>query len=281
MEIRWNTVYHGDNIDLLREMKKQNITCNLVLTDPPYNIGKDFGNDSDKMEIDDYLVGVDERLGLIQPLMTRNANVIWFCTHRYVGQIQMLLMKHFMQRRLMIWFYQNGMSRQSKEPITEYEPFWWFSSSEDFTYNLDDARVPYKTDRVKNPVYKRDIAGNKRAWLPNPKGRKRGDVWEYPALSGKIFENERTKHATQKPMKLFTDLIKAYCPKGIDGKFEGRVLDPYMGSGTTAACCERLNKEGGHRIKWIGAELSRPWVDITNERVVNERAKQVPPDIFE
>lgn len=281
--LEWNKTYQGDNLGYLRRMKDEGMVFNLLLTDPPYNIGKDFGNNTDKQELDDYLDGIDERLALISGLLSRNAGIIWFCTHKYIGQIQMLLSKHFHQRRQMIWYYENGLSRQVKEPVTEYEPFWWYSNSDDFVYNLDDVRVPYKTDRVKNPVYKRDKSGNRRAWLPNPLGRKRGDVWEYPALCGKNFENERTKHKTQKPESLFIDLIKSFCPKDIDGKkYEGRILDPYHGSGTTGVCAERLNREFGHKIEWIGLELEQEWVDVASSRVEIERAKptQKETDIF-
>lgn len=281
MGIEWNRAYCGDNLANMEDMKDKGVTFNLILTDPPYNIGKDFGNDTDKQPLDDFLAGIDKRLSLMSSLLSPNGSIIWFCTHRYVGHIQFLLEKYFQRRRQMIWHYENGMSRQKREPVTEYDPFWWFSASDNFVYNCDDVRVPYKTDRVKTPVYKRDVAGNKKAWTADPRGRKRGDVWKYPTLAGKKFEAERTEHKTQKPMSLITDLIKAFCPKGMDGKYEGRILDPYLGSGTTGVCCEAMNKESKHRIKWVGIELEQKWVDVTNQRVQQQRDRCIEPDIFD
>jgi site-specific DNA-methyltransferase (adenine-specific) len=275
--IEMNKIYQGDNMDYLSQMKGYNF--HLVLTDPPYNIGKDFGNNTDSLSKNEFFRQMKCRLGLLSPCLSPHANILWFCTHLYVGQVQLRLQRHFKLRRQMIWFYENGMSRQTKEPVTEYEPFWWFSKGDEFAYNMDDVRVPYKTERVKNPVYKQNSKGERIAWNPDPRGRKRGDVWNYPTLSGKYFENERTEHPTQKPISLFLDLIRAFCPKGHDGKLEGRVLDPYLGSGTTAVCCEILNREG-HRIEWVGMELEQKWVDIANERVANERKKSTMIPLF-
>jgi len=275
MELEWNRLYCGDNMPILEEMVRQKLSFNLILTDPPYSIGKDFGNNTDSLELQEFLNGVEKRLALMDNLLSNNGSIVWFCTHRYVGHIQMLMYQFFKYRRLMIWHYKNGMSRQVKEPVTEYDPFLWFSKTDRFVYNLDDVRVPYKTTRVKNPVYKKDKDGNKRAWLPNPKGAKRGDVWEYPTLAGKRYEDERTGHPTQKPQEFMIDLIKSFCPKNADGKYEGRVLDPYIGSGTTAVCCEHINKMGDHKIRWMGIEMERQWIDEGNRRIEEERDRVV------
>jgi len=278
--MNWDQVYQGDNLEYLQKLIDADMTFNLILTDPPDNIGKDFGNDTDKQNIDDYFEGLQQRFKLFRKLLSPQGSLILFCTHIYIGKIQLMLQEELCQRRMMIWRYENGMSRQVKEPVTEYEPFWWFSKSNDgWTYNLDDVRVPYKSDRVKNPVYKRNKKGEKVAWLPNPKGRKRGDIWEYPTLAGKLFEDERTAHPTQKPESFITDLIKAFCPKGPQGRYDGRVLDPYLGSGTTAVCCEKLNKDGG-KIKWVGIEKQAEWVEVANQRIKDEQDRRVEPDIF-
>lgn len=280
MGLEWNKIYQGDNKDYLQQMVDEHIRFNLILTDPPYNIGKNFGNDTDCLSLDDFLKGLDERLALMQHLLMPDGQIIFFCTHKYIGHIQMLLLKYFKQRRQMIWFYENGMSRQIHEPVTEYEPFWWFSmSDENFVYNMDDVRVPYKTDRVRNPVYKLDTQGNKRAWTADPRGRKRGDVWQYPTLAGKYFEGERVDHPTQKPMSLWLDLIRAFSPKNAKNKYDCTILDPYMGAGTTAHCCERLRKEG-HNVRWMGCELESKYVAIGNSRIEAERNRRIERDIF-
>jgi len=279
--IYWNSILTGDNLDYLKQMVVDGITFNLILTDPPYNLGKDFGNDTDTQNDVDFLSGITERCDLISKLLSPNGSLIIFCSQKYTGDIQLILRRSLVQKRLMMWYYKNGMSRQTKEPVTEFEPFWWFSKTDNFVYNRDDVRIPYKTDRVRNPVYKKDRSGEKVAWTANPLGANRGDVWEYPTLSGKVYEGERTEHPTQKPMNFFVDLIKAFCPKNMDGKYEGRVLDPYVGSGTTAVACEHLNRTGKHLIKWVGIDLEQKWVGVANNRIIQEKSKTTIPDISE
>ena len=170
-------------------------------------------------------------------------------------------------RRMNIWHYENGFSRSKKEPATHYEPFLWFSNDKKkWTYNVDEVRVPYKsTERLKNAITYTAADGTKKVWKPNPKGSMRGDVWDFPTLAGKRFENEKTEHPTQKPESLITELIKAFCPIQ-DGKFKGNILDPFHGSGTLGVCCEKLNLHG-NEIKWTGIELEEKWCKIAENRL--------------
>lgn len=267
--LKLNTIVKGNSDILIGNLINQDYKFDLILTDPPYNIGKDFGNNSDKLELKDYLVLTKNRLKYCKDLLTDTGSIIWFSAHTYVGYIQVMMYElGLYYRRLNIWHYQNGMSRQTREPLTEYEPFLWFSKNDKiWTYNLDDVRVPYKsTERLKTPVYKKNKNGEKVAWLPNPKGAKRGDIWKYPVLAGKLYQSEKVDHPTQKPESLIIDIIKAFCPKDIEGKYNGYILDPFAGSGTTAVCCEKLNKDG-HNIKWLGIELEQKYCSIAKDRL--------------
>ena len=99
----------------------------------------------------------------------------------------------------------------------------------------------------------------------------RGDVWAFPTLAGKAFASEKTSHPTQKPEALISELIKGFCPKNSDGKYEGLVLDPFHGSGTLGVCCEKLNLEDNNRIDWLGIELEKKWVEVAEMRLKNYR----------
>jgi len=274
----WNQIYQGDNIDYLYQMADEGMEFELILADLPYNVGKDFGNYTDRQDEKTFLDGINERLKIMKPLLARDGSIILFCSHLWVDEIRIRMKQLFQYRRMLIWYYKNGLSRQTKEPVTSYELILWYSMSDNFTYNMEDIRVPYKTSRVKNPCYKTNKRGDRVAWTANPNGAKRSDVWEYPVLSGKLFEDERTEHATQKPEDLMMDLIRAFCPKNGD-KYNGRILDPYLGSGTTAVCCERLNRMG-HKIDWVGIELEEKWVDIATDRVQKERTESQEVDIL-
>lgn len=273
--IEYNGVICGDSDLIIDEMISQGIKYDLVLTDPPYNINKDFGNDSDKLSVEEFIDITSKRAEKLKKILTPTGSVIWFGIHDYVGYIQVAMYNaglHY--RRLNIWHYENGFSRSKKEPATHYEPFLWFSNdSKKWTYNCDAVRVPYKsTERLKSPVKYKAADGTIKVWTPNPKGSMRGDVWDFPTLAGKRFEKERTAHPTQKPESLILELIKAFCPMN-EEKYVGKILDPFHGSGTLGVCCEKLNLQG-NQIEWTGIELERRWCDIANERLEKIRGKE-------
>ena len=209
------------------------------------------------------------RIQSCSDLLASDGSILWFGIHHYIGFLQAIMYEtglHY--RRMNIWRYNNGFSRSKRLPRGEYEPFLWFSKSDKrWTYNTDDVRIPYKSEeRLKNPVWYRNSRGERVKWTPDPRGAMRGDIWEFPTLAGKRFADERTEHPTQKPEALFVELLKAYCPKDPDGRYVGTVLDPFLGSGTTAVACEILNSEG-HEISWVGIELEERWVQIAHERI--------------
>lgn len=259
----------GDSDQILPEMIREGQAFDLILTDPPYNLNKDFGNGSDSLSFDEFIRLSRKRIENCSRLLSSSGSILWFGIHHYIGFQQVMMYEAGLYyRRMNIWRYQNGFSRSKKSPRGEYEPFLWFSKSpKDWTFNADDVRVPYKSaERLRNPVWYKDGQGRRRQWIPNPNGAMRGDVWEYPTLSGKNYAKERTEHPTQKPESLIVEMIKAFCPKNNDGFYEGTILDPFLGSGTTMVACERLNQQG-HNIRCVGIELEQKWVSIAEKRL--------------
>lgn len=272
----YGELHVGNSDTLLPKMVAEQRKFDLILTDPPYNLRKDFGNDSDSLSQDDFLRVSRSRLSHCSDLLSEQGSILWFGIHHYIGFLQVMMYDLGLSyRRMNIWRYRNGFSRSKRVPRGEYEPFLWFSkSSKKWTYNTDDVRVPYSSeDRLKTPVWYRNSKGERVQWTPDPRGAMRGDVWEFPTLAGKRFANERTDHPTQKPEALFIELIKAHCPKNADGQYEGTILDPFLGSGTTAVACERLNQQG-HKINWVGIELEQRWADVAKTRLENVRNEQ-------
>lgn len=259
----------GDADVKLQEFARRGIKFDLILTDPPYNINKDFGNDSDKLPLPDFLRITRERVALCRDILSPKGSLVWFGIHHYIGFIQTIMYEEGLHyRRMNIWHYENGFCRTKRMPLTQYEPFLWFSKSpSDWVYNVDDIRVPYKSsERLKTPVFYKGADGTRKQWMPNPLGAMQGDVWNFPTLAGKRFKKEKTEHPTQKPEALITALIKAFCPKNDEGKYEGFILDPFHGSGTLGVCCEKLNKEG-HKIRWVGVELEPRWCQVAAQRL--------------
>lgn len=267
--MEFNKIICGDSDKILQEMLEEGIKVDLVLTDPPYNLNKDFGNNSDKLPLNVFLATTKKRIVTCRDLLKDNGSILWFGIHHYIGFIQSIMYEAgLFYRRMNIWYYENGFSTVKTSPMTQYEPFLWFSkSNKKWTYNVDDVRVPYKsTKRLQTPVYYENSKGERVEWKPNPLGSMRGDVWSFPTLAGKAFKKEKTTHPAQKPESLITEMIKAFCPKNADGFYEGIILDPFHGSGTLAVCCEKLNRQG-HKIRWIGIELEQKWCDIAERRL--------------
>ena len=267
---KYQQVINSDCDKVLDELLQEGIQYDLILTDPPYNVGKDFGNRSDKLPLDVFLKQMYVRIDKLKQLLTPTGSIIWFGIHDYLCFIQCYMYQAgLFYRRQNIWHYENGFSRSRREPATHYEPFLWFSNSDtEWTYNVDEVRVPYKsTQRLKSPIKYKDSQGNEKIWYPSEKGAMRGDVWDFPTLAGKAFADERTAHPSQKPEALIAEIIKAFCPmKG--GKFIGSILDPFHGSGTLGVCCEKLNK-AGHDIQWTGIEIEKKWCIIAQSRLKN------------
>jgi len=272
--MEWNTFTRIDSDEtLLPSLVRKGATFDLILTDPPYNLGKDFGNRSDKLSLSHFDTINRARIAACATLLTKHGSLLWFGIHKHIGRLQLMMEDAGLSyRRMNIWRYRNGFSRSARMPKAEYEPFLWYSrSSSRWHFNTDDVRVPYQSEkRVRTPVYYTTRRGQRKAWTPNAKGAMRGDVWEYPTLAGKRFARERTGHPTQKPIALITEMLKAWLPKDSKGRYAGTVLDPYAGSGTLGICCELLNSEG-HRIKWLSAELEPRWVEVSKQRMAREK----------
>ena len=264
-----NGIVCGNSDELLPKLLKEGVKVDLILTDPPYNLRKDFGNDSDNLSLQEFLAITRRRITVCRDLLNDEGSIIWFGIHHFIGFIQTIMYESALHyRRLNIWHYENGFSRYKNTPIAQYEPFLWFSkSTTKWTYNADDVRIPYKSqERLKTPIFYKVSDGTRKKWEPNPLGAMRGDVWSFPTLAGKRFAHERTSHPTQKPESLMTELIKAFCPKNREGLYEGTILDPFHGSGTLGVCCEKLNAQG-HKISWIGIELEKKWCEVANKRI--------------
>ena len=109
----------GNSDSILKEMVKNNIKVDLILTDPPYNLNKDFGNDSDKLSLEQFLKVSRERICTCKELLKDNGSIIWFGIHHYIGFIQSIMYESGLHyRRMNIWYYENGFSRTTNSPLT-------------------------------------------------------------------------------------------------------------------------------------------------------------------
>ena len=110
MDEKYTGLICGDSDVLLQNMLDAGIKVDLVLTDPPYNLNKDFGNNSDKLSLEEFLTISKKRIELCRDLLVPNGSIIWFGIHRYIGFIQSIMYEVGLNyRRMNIWYYENGL----------------------------------------------------------------------------------------------------------------------------------------------------------------------------
>jgi DNA modification methylase len=232
-----------------------NQSVDLVIADPPYNLKKNFGNKSDHWkEFESWLQWsknwIDECVRVLKP----TGSIFIYGIHRYICYIQCYLYeKDLRYQRQIIWYYENGFSGY-KTLSAFYEPILWFTKTDDFTFH--EIREPYKSQkRLRNKISK-----NGKVWQPNPNGRLAGDVWTFPTLAGKRFEDEKVDHPTQKPLALCDRLVKHFSNEG------DLVFIPFAGSGSE--CVSALN----NKRNYLATEINPDYTSIAKQRI--EQVKQ-------
>ncbi len=140
-----------------------------------------------------------------------------------------------------IWLY-SGAGRGRKSFAKKHDTIYWYKKGKDYTFNEDEARVPYVKGggayyylKTGKPMKKNLGKGNIHQWHPNPKGKIMEDYWNIPIINP--MSKERVGYATQKPKKLLKRIIKIASKKG------DTVLDPFAGSGTTCVVGNDLDRK--------------------------------------
>jgi site-specific DNA-methyltransferase (adenine-specific) len=224
-------------------------SIDLIVADPPYGLGKDYGNDSDMRSGEDFLAWTYEWLDLAIPKLKPTGSLYVFCTWQYAPEIFVYLKSKMTMINEIVWDRRvPSMGGTTRRFTSVHDNIGFFAVSKDYYFDLDPVRIPY--DAVTKKARSRKLfEGSK--WLElgyNPK-----DVWSVSRLHRQ--HAERVDHPTQKPLEIVERMVLASCPPG------GRVLDPFMGSGTTAVACARQQRE------FVGYEINESYCAIARERV--------------
>ncbi len=244
-------LYQGDCLELLRQVPDG--FAKLVVTSPPYNLGKEYEK---RLSLDTYLEQQRSVISECARVLHPFGSICWQVGN-YVdnGEIIPLDVKLYPifenlgmhMRNRIVWHFGHGL-HASRRFSGRYEVILWFSKSNEYTFNLDPIRVPQKYPG------KKYFKGPKRGELSgNPLGKNPSDVWEIPNV--KSNHVEKTEHPCQFPVELIERLVLSMTDPG------DWVLDPFMGTGTTAIAALVHNR------KAIGAEILTKYVKIARERV--------------
>ncbi len=244
-------LYQGDCLQLLQDIPDNNIR--LVVTSPPYNLGKEYEK---KTHLDAYLQFQEKVIKECVRVLAEDGSICWqvgnFVENGEIMPLDILLYPIFTSaglkmRNRVIWHFGHGL-HCSKRFSGRYETLMWFTKSDDYVFNLDPVRVPQKYPNKK--YFKGPNVGKLSC---NPLGKNPGDVWIIPNV--KCNHPEKTEHPCQFPVEIIERLVLSMTNVG------DWVLDPFMGVATTAVAAVL------HKRKVVGAELLRKYIDKGRERV--------------
>jgi len=245
-----------DNLEFMRPLDSGSMK--LIVTSPPYNIGKSYER---RKPLDKYVQEQTQVISECVRLLHPNGSLCWQVGNHVdngeVFPLDMVLYHIFKDhglklRNRIIWHFEHGL-HCTKRLSGRHETILWFTKGDDYTFNLDPIRVPSKYPTKKH--YKGPKAGQLSG---NPLGKNPSDVWNIPNV--KSNHPEKTIHPCQFPVELVERLVLSLTNP------QDSVLDPYMGVGSSVVAALKNDRLG------FGCEISKEYVDVAWERIRSLRA---------
>ena len=253
------------NEDCLIGIKRiPNDSLDLVIADPPYCLGKDYENNSDKLNSKEYLEWTYKWINLVIPKLKDTGSLYIFLSWQYSPEIFSYIKTKMPMINEIIWDRRvPSMGGSTRKFSSVHDNIGFFvKKDKKYFFNIDGIRIPY--DKETKKARTRSIFVGKK-WLEigyNPK-----DIWSVSRIHAQA--PERQNHPTQKPLEIIERIIKASCP------VNGIVLDPFMGTGTTAIAAINTKRN------YIGFEINKNYCKIIGERISNsEENKGLFKDII-
>lgn len=244
-------VYPGNCLDILKDIPDKSI--NLIVTSPPYNIGKKYEK---KLKLSRYLEQQAAVIKECERVLSDRGSICWqvgnYVEEGAVVPLDTVLYPIFTDlglkmRNRIIWHFEHGLHCSARFS-GRYETILWFTKSKEYTFNLDAVRIPQKYPGKKH--FKGPKAGQ---YSCNPLGKNPGDVWTIPNV--KSNHVEKTPHPCQFPVELIERLVLSLTEE------DDWVFDPFLGSGTSIVAAIRHNRRGA------GAEIFPEYVNIIYDRI--------------
>lgn len=244
-------LFEGDTLSFLPNIP-DNYT-QLIVTSPPYNLGKPYET---KLDFQEYLEQQRKVIHECYRVLKDEGSICWqvgnYVKESEIIPLDIALFPIFQELKLhlrnrIVWYFGHGL-HASKRFSGRYEVILWFTKSNEYKFNLDAVRIPQKYPE------KKYFKGPKKGELSgNPLGKNPSDIWEIPNV--KANHIEKTIHPCQFPVELIERLILSLTDEG------DTVLDPFMGVGTTAIAAIAHNRRA------LGAEIIPEYIKIAQERI--------------
>jgi adenine-specific DNA-methyltransferase len=249
-------LYPGDCLKLLSTIPDESL--NLVVTSPPYNIGKEYEK---RLRLGSY---IDQQAAIIRECvrcLSPHGSVCWqvgnYVDNGAIIPLDTVLYPIFTDlglkmRNRIVWHFEHGL-HCARRFSGRYETIMWFTKTDKYVFNLDPVRVPQKYPGKK--YFKGPNAGK---YSCNPLGKNPGDLWIIPNV--KSNHVEKTDHPCQFPVELIERLVLSMTNEG------DWVLDPFLGTGTSIIAAIR------HKRRGAGAEMIGKYVELAMQRIKQELA---------
>jgi adenine-specific DNA-methyltransferase len=243
MEI--NKIYCGDCMDLLKIIPDS--TVDLIIADPPYNIGKDFGNNKDNNP--NYINWSYKWINECMRLLKNSGTFYLMGATQFIPHFDCYISSKYNIISRIVWVYDSSGIQAKNYFGSLYEPILMIvKDKKKFKFNKNKVLVEAKTGSKRRLIdYRKSPPKKYNSY------KVLGNVWHIPRIRYKM--PEYVNHPTQKPLLLFKIMIQASSDEN------DIVLDPFLGSGTTAVACKQLNR------KFIGIEINPEYVNIANKRI--------------
>ena len=250
-------IHCADLLDKMKDIPSESI--DLIVTDPPYNLNKNYGNNQDTREFIEYMEFSKKWLKEADRVLKPTGTIYVFMGMRYISYIYNILESdmryHF--NSWIVWYYTQGIGKTiGFSP--RHDDILMFTKSKEFTFNLDNIRIPQKYYRSVN----------------NMRGANPGNVWEFSHMH--YCNKHRFQHPTQKPEGLYERIILASSNPG------DTVLDPFVGSGTALRVCQNTGRN------CIGIDINPEYIRMCKDRLlrpfdgfdsIDARMERVPNDL--
>ena len=255
--LKENKIYCIDCFEFLDKIDDNSI--DLAVIDPPYNLKKAKWDTFNSHK--DFLNFTFKWIDKLIPKLKETGSFYVFNTPFNSAYIlQYLNKKGLVFQNWIVWDKRDGLAYAKNKYVNGQETILFFTKSDTYTFNFEDIRLPYESEERMLHAKKKGILKNGKRWFPNPNGKLCGEVWHFSSERHKNKINGKTQkmpHLTPKPLDMIELIIKA------SSNPNDLVLDCFMGIGTTALACKKLNR------KFIGCDNNQNYISISNERLKN------------
>ena len=247
-----NEIIEGDAIDVMKQIPDDSI--DMTFADPPFNLKKSYEQYEDDKETRDYLTWCNQWLYQMVRITKPTGSIFVHNIPKWLTYYASYLndMAHFKH-----WIAWDAMGAPlGKTILPNHYGILWYVKSKDFKFY--DIRAPHRYCRECKALLK-DYGGKKH--LAHPFGTLVSDVWT--DIYRIRHTKRRDKHPCQLPVHLLERLILMTTDEG------DIVLDPFIGTGTTAIAAKRLAR------KYIGIDIDDKYVKMTKEKLEGVAPTQI------